>query len=1109
MGGKRRQTNTAASELSSLLFDRVDTMVCTVDLDGRFTSVNEAGARLTGYSPAELRGKLAVELIAPELREEAVERFRRRVASESADGLDEMVLLTRSGRRVPVEVSSTVFSARNGGRGVLGVVYDLSERREAARALHDAEAALLQSERRFRRSFESAAIGMALVAPDGRFLEVNDSLCELVGYGRDELVSLTFQDITHAEDLELDLEYVRKMLAGEIRSYQMEKRYFHRDGGIVWVLLSVSLVTSAEGEPVHFVSQIQDITARKLAQEALERSETQLAEAQQLAHLGSWKLDYATGAISVSREFRRIYGLRAAGAVTRDLLQAWVHPDDAEAVAASALHQPPAGEFAEVEFRIVRLDESLRWVYSRWEQVFDGDVAVGLRGFVQDVTERKQAEQQLADAERRYRSLVEQLPLGVYVRPLDLTKPNIYASPQVEPMLGYSAEEWETNPDLLAQIVHPDDRERVLDAASNLRTTGTPIHDEYRYIARDGRTVWVQDETYVVADDSGAPAYVQGFLLDITERKRAELERDRLRDELHHAQKLEGLGRLAGGIAHDFNNMLTAIKGYSELLVDSLEPGSAAHAEARQIKRAAEQAAELPQQLLAFGRKQTLEPVLLDLNDAVTATGRLLRHLLTEKIKLVTDLAARHAYANVDPSQVEHVLVNLALNARDAMRDGGTLTLTTRDIEVAPALAREHDVAPGPYVSVAVTDTGAGMDEATKARIFEPFFTTKAPGAGSGLGLARVYGTVTQSGGFLQVMSEPGAGTTIAINLPRAAAGPVPAREPEPATLGPAVLLAEDEDVVRDFAGAVLERAGYRIHAAADGAQALELYEQLDGRVNALVTDLVMPGLGGRELRDRIRALDPTLPVVFMSGYADQPVEPQQDDDVAFLQKPFSPRSLVEAVRERLDTVAPAEAITCVVADDHPAVLDAVSRFLESKDIRVTQAASGEEALQAIQGLQPALAVVDASMSPVDGLDVTRRTAALSPSTKTVVYTGHHDSALLGQALDAGASGLVFKEAPLTELERALRIVAEGGTYVDPELAASVAAAREALPSLTRRELQILGLVADGMTNEKVAESLSISPETVQSHVRNAMVKLGAESRTEAVATALRLSLIA
>jgi len=1099
----------AGAELSSLLFDRVETMVCTLDLDGRFTSVNEAGTRLTGYSPEELRGAFATLVIAPEHREEAVEQFRRRASGEQGDGRDETVLLTRDGKRIPVEVSSTVFSAADGTRGVLGVVVDLSEQREAARALQDAESALLESERRFARSFESAAIGMALVAPDGRFLEVNDSLCELVGYSRDELLERSFQDITHPDDLELDLDNTRRMLAGEIRSYHMEKRYLHRYGGTVWVLLSVSLVTSADGEPVHFVSQIQDITARKRAQQALERSEAQLAEAQQLAHLGSWKLDYASQSISTSREFRRIYGLPPDDEVTRAMLQAQVHPDDVEAVAASTARQPSAGDFAEVQFRIVRPDESIRWIYSRWEQVSEGDAATGSRGFVQDVTDRKEAEQQLADAERRYRSLVEQLPLGVYIRPLDLSQPNIYASPQVEPLLGYPAAEWEKNPGLLASIVHPDDRERVLDAAERVRATGEPSHDEYRYVARDGRTVWVQDETYVVADENGEPAYVQGFLRDITERKRAELERDRLRDELHHAQKLEGLGRLAGGIAHDFNNMLTAIKGYSELLVESLDPGTPAHAEALQIKRAAEQAAELPQQLLAFGRKQTLQPALVDLNDVVVASGRLLRHLLTAKIKLVTDTAAQQPYVNVDPSQLEHVLVNLALNARDAMPDGGTLTLTTRNVDVVEPLAREHDVSPGPYVSVAVTDTGIGMDEATKDRIFEPFFTTKAPGAGSGLGLSRVYGTVTQSGGFLQVTSEPQAGTTIAIHIPRAEVTAPAPRDIAPDELGPSILLVEDEEVVREFAGAVLDRAGYRVHAAADGAEALELYERLGGRVHALVTDLVMPGIGGRELRDRIHARDPRLPVVFMSGYADEPLEPEPGDDVDFLQKPFSPRSLVAAVRKRLDAAGIGDAITCVVADDHPAVLDAVSRYLESKDIRVTKAASGEEALLAIEGLKPAVALVDAAMSPMDGLDVTRRTAVVSPSTRTVVYTGHHDRALLEEALDAGASGLVFKDAPLTELERALRVVAEGGTYVADEITAAISEPREEIPSLTPRELEILGLVADGMTNEKVATSLSISPETVQSHVRNAMVKLGAESRTEAVATALRLSLIA
>jgi len=829
------------------------------------------------------------------------------------------------------------------------------------------EEALLESERRFRRSFESAAIGMALVSTEGRFLEVNDSLCAFLGYPRDELVRLTFQDLTHPEDLDLDLDCMRRTLAGELRSYQMEKRYVHRDGVVVWALLSVSLVTAADGSPVHFVSQVEDITARKQALEALERSETQLAEAQQIAHLGSWEIDHASGELALSRELCRIFEVGADETATLASLVERVHPDDVEVLRTAEARELAAGETSELEFRIVLTDGGTRWIYSRAEPVLTDGVVTGRRGISQDVTERKTAEQQLAAAERRYRTLVEQLPLGMYIRPLDMTRPNIYASPQVEPMLGWPAEEWERNPDLLAQIVHPDDRERVLAAARRVRTTGEPLRDEYRYITRDGRTIWVQDETYVVHDENG-DGFVQGFLLDITERKQAEAERDRLRDELHHAQKLEALGRLAAGIAHDFNNMLTAIRGYADLLVARLEPGDAAHRDALQIKRAAEQAAALPSQLLAFGRKQSLQPKLVDLNEVVRATDQLLRHLVSETIDVDVEAHARQAVAFVDPSQFEHVLVNLALNARDAMPSGGTLTIATRETEVDAQLALEQGVTPGGYVVVSVADTGVGMDDETRTRIFEPYFTTKPHGQGSGLGLASVYGTVTQSGGFIAVATEPGKGTTFEIHVPLAEG----AARPDGGTT---VLLVEDEDVVRGLAVEVLESAGFEVHAAADGPAALELLERLDRRVDVVVTDVVMPGLGGRDLVREIRRGRPDLPVVFMSGYTDGGLDAEADlqGRAAFLQKPFSTAELVAAVRE--------------------------------------------------------VATVPAESS-------------------------------------------------------------------EP-------------PPLTPREREVIELVARGLTNERVAAALEISPETVQSHVRNVMRKLRADTRTEAVAKALRLSLIA
>ena len=839
-------------------------MLCTLDLEGRFLSVNRAGEALTGFTEDELVGTLALELIAPEVRQDAVRQFQRRLSSGD-ETADETVLVARDGRRVPIEVTSTLVSVDGEPARVLGLIRDLTERRNAASALEQSEDRLLQSEQRFRSSFESAPIGMALVALDGLFIKVNESLCDLVGYTADELVTKTFQQITHPDDLDLDLEYVRRMLAGDLRTYQMEKRYLNRDGGVVWILLSVSLVRARDGSPLHFISQIQDITERKRAHDELEASKAQLAEAQQ-----------------------------------------------------------------------------------------------------------------------RFRSLVEQLPLGTYVRPLDMSEPNIYASPQVEPLVGYPASAWETDPGLLARILHPDDRERVLGHCEDFRRTGEPLHDEFRLIARDGRTVWVQDEAYVVADEDGGPSFIQGFLLDITERKLAEAERDRLREELHHAQKLEAIGRLAGGVAHDFNNMLTAIKGYSELLVGALDPDDPNHAHAAQIKRAAEQASQLPRQLLAFSRRQTLEPELVSLNDVVSGASELLRHLVTEAVELVVVHGSGCADAHVDPSQIEHVLVNLALNAREAMPGGGKLTISTRNAEVTSAAAAKHDIAPGSYIVISVGDTGHGMDEATRARAFEPFFTTRPDAKGSGLGLASVYGTVTQSGGFIDLTTAPGRGTTFDIYLPRARTTAAASAAPGSHGRRPTALVAEDEEIVRDLATSVLEQAGIEVHAAVNGEEALDLYRRVGGSIDVLVTDMIMPSVGGRELAKRIHSTDPGLPMVFMSGYTeDAPPVDGSDASSSFLQKPFSASDLVGAVR-------------------------AVIRE---------------------RGGRPPAAPAHFDASP----------------------------------------------APCP---------------------------------LTPRECEILGLVAEGLTNDKVAAELAISPETVQSHVRNSMSKLGADTRTQAVATAVRRSLI-
>ncbi len=1229
-------------EAYRVLFEHAGRMVCTLDLEGRFTAVNRAGEELTGYRSEELVGTFAAELIAPELREEAVQQFRSRLAGTG--GPDESVLVTRDGKRVPIDVTSAVLSREGRPVAVLGIVGDLTERKHAESALDQSEerfralleaapdamvvvdesgemvvvnaqtellfgysrdeligrpvemlmpehlrgahaghrrsysadrrvrpmgaglelhglhgdgheipieislspldtpvgvlvvaairdvtdrmrteAALREAEARFRSFFEHAPIGDVIFGSDGRYVEVNDAFCELVGYSREELQELTWRELTHPDDLERDVELVLKLLQGDVETYQIEKRYVHRLGHSVWALLTASLFHGAEGEPLHFVSQVVDVTERRLAQEAVAESAARLAEAQRLAHVGSWEWRVEENVLAWSDELYRILAIDpGSGELSYERYLERIHPDDRTRFESVVSKTFEAGGSYAHEYRVVLPDGTTRWIQGRGQIEIGPEGPARLRGTAQDITERKEAEQRLVDAELRYRTLVERLPLATYIRPLDMSRPNVYASPQVEQMLGYSAEEWQGNPRLLAEIVHPDDRQRVLAEAARVRSTGEPFRGEYRYIARDGRVVWVQDETYVVQDEHGEPC-VQGYLLDITERKQAEEERDRLRDELHHSQKLDAIGQLAGGVAHDFNNMLTAIKGYSELLLDGLEPGSPLRAEAEQIRRAADQASGMTSQLLAFSRKQPSQPKLIDLNEVVSAASDLLRRLVGGAVELVADARAQVAGVLADPTQIEQVLLNLAVNARDAMPAGGTLRITTQNVEIGEERAAEHEAVAGSYVVISVADTGQGMDASTKERVFEPFFTTKGPGQGSGLGLATVYGIVKQSSGFVRVESEPHAGSVFEVYLPCATAGPSPNGLPAdqlgaPGGQNGSVLLVEDEEIVRDLARTVLERAGYSVRAAVNGADALALCAQATTEIDLLVTDMVMPGMGGRELAERVLALRPGAGVVLMSGYTEEApvVEIAEGVAAGFLQKPFAPGALVRVAREGVrhaagnghtDCAPALKPVTCVVADDHPAVLDSVSRFLEGQGMEVmARVADGDAALREIMARRPALALLDVGMTPTSGIDVARQVAQAAPGTRIVLYTGSREQGLLERALEAGARGFVLKEAPLSELARALGVVADGGTYVDPELSGAVVSAgtSSALAPLTKREREVLSLLADGMTNERAATALGVAAETIQSHVRNAMAKLDADTRTEAVATAIR-----
>ena len=618
------------------LFDNAPVAYHELDVNGCYTRINQTEALMLGYTNDELRGRHVSDFIVEKISRESV---KAKLGGQLDFTAQERTFIRKDGTHISVLIEDRLIYDANGEiSGIRTTLQDITERKRA-------EAAMRESEERFSGAFEFAPIGVALVSPDGHWLKVNLALCELVGYAEEELLGMTFHDITYKEDLDDDIDHMYRLIDGEISSYQIEKRYVHKLGHLVSILLNVSLVRDEQGLPRYFISQIQNMTDRK-----------------------------------------------------------------------------------------------------------------------------------------------------------------------------------------------------------------------------------------------------------------------QLEEQFRQAQKMEAVGVLAGGIAHDFNNLLTAINGYSDLTLRKMAADEPLRRNIEEIKRAGDRAAELTSQLLSFSRKQVLKPVVHNLNAVVVNIEKMLKRIIRENVELRTFLDAELGNIKADPGQVEQVIMNLAVNARDAMPGGGTLTIETQNVYLdEDYVSQKLMIAPGPFARLTITDTGDGMDAATQEHIFEPFFTTKQVGKGTGLGLSMVYGIVKQSGGDIMVYSEPGHGSTFKIYLPRVdeqVQKPKWNGDREERSLGTeTILLVEDEEVVRRLVSDILTENGYTVLDAENGKAALAICKVRQEHIDMLLTDVIMPGMGGTELKQAVVEIRPEIKVLFMSGYTDDSIANRGifDADTAFIEKPFTPDALARKVREVLE----------------------------------------------------------------------------------------------------------------------------------------------------------------------------------------------------------------
>lgn len=880
-----------------LIVENTAETISVLDMNMGFVYVSPTILNLRGFTVKEVINQPLEQIMTPESLNVCITVFEDELRLEASGTADpdrarilELEEYRKDGSIIWVEVSLSFLRDKDRKPvGILTLSRDITKRKQTERELQ-----------MFRETVDNSSNVIGISTPEGKHFYQNVAFNDLFGYIGDNPSSI-YVDKTVVDEM------FKTIKAGG--RWDGEVKMIAKEGSVRDIQLRAYANKDSNGRVTALVGLHTDITERKQWEEKLRQSEERFRTIFNEAPIGIVLTDSRTGKIyEANSAFSRIVG-RFGDELKKTDWMSIAHPDDIQD-AVEKIMDMEAGKTQgfQSENRIVQPDGSVVWINLTVASLkVDGHVLPLHLGMIEDITERRQSEKLRFEALARFSGFSEASQYGMGMA--DMDGRIIYANPTLARMLGEASPEACLGKHFPTTYYSKAMASKLNEEVLPTLMRGGHWQGELELIALDGRHILTEENYFVIRDEHGRPRHLADILTDITERKRAEAERAKLEAQFHQAQKMESVGRLAGGVAHDFNNMLSVILGFTELALGKVAPSLPLFADLSEILKAASRSANLTRQLLAFARKQTIAPKVINLNETVSGMTNMLRRLVGEDIDLAWKPGPHPWPVMADPSQIDQILANLCVNARDAIHDVGLITIETRNIAIEKAFCTDKPgFVPGEYLRLSVSDTGKGMDKETMGQIFEPFFTTKAMGKGTGLGLATVYGIVKQNNGFIDVESQPGQGTTFTVYLPRHEVTKAGWAEKEGTTghavQGPeTILLVEDEPGILEMTTQMLEMHGYKVIAANTPGKAVRLAREHAGEIHLLMTDVVMPEMNGRDLAKNLLSLYPDLKRLFMSGYTADVIAHHGvlEDGVQFIQKPFSIKELAVKVREALD----------------------------------------------------------------------------------------------------------------------------------------------------------------------------------------------------------------